>query len=107
MQIHAQIRPVTPFQIQILVTHYLIQTSIGYTTLGDYAIEDPIQFTNLSTGTPIGYIWDFGDGIFSNEENPTHTYLIEGTYNVTLTATYELGCSNTYTVTINITKAIN
>ncbi|WP_072781162.1 PKD-like domain-containing protein [Flavobacterium haoranii] len=80
------------------------QTSIGYTTLGDYAIEDPIQFTNLSTGTPIGYIWDFGDGIFSNEENPTHTYLIEGTYSVTLTATYELGCSNTYTVTINITK---
>jgi len=80
------------------------QTSIGYTALGDYAIEDPIQFTNLSTGTPIGYIWDFGDGIFSNEENPTHTYLIEGTYSVTLTATYELGCSNTYTVTINITK---
>lgn len=80
------------------------QTSIGYTTLGDYAIEDPIQFTNLSTGTPIGYIWDFGDGVFSNEENPTHTYLVEGTYNVTLTATYELGCSNTYTISINITK---
>lgn len=80
------------------------QSAIGFTSLGNYAVEDPIQFTNLSTGTPIGYIWDFGDGTFSNEENPSHTYLIEGNYSITLTVTYDLGCSSTYLNTITLTK---
>lgn len=31
------------------------------------------------------YLWDFGDGTTSTEENPAHTYEAEGTYTVTLT----------------------
>jgi len=30
------------------------------------------------------YIWDFGDGIYSNEENPVHTYFVPGNYIVKL-----------------------
>ena len=85
-------------------TALFTQNAFGYTALGNYAIEDPIQFTNLSTGTPISYIWDFGDGTFSNEENPTHIYMTEGNYDVTLTVTYELGCVSTFTLNLNITK---
>ena len=32
------------------------------------------------------YLWDFGDGNTSEEENPTYTYEMNGTYTVTLTA---------------------
>ena len=29
-------------------------------------------------------LWDFGDGFYSNEENPFHVYALNGTYNVTV-----------------------
>lgn len=44
------------------------------------------QFMNLSTQAE-SYLWDFGDGQFSIEENPTHTYAEEGDYQVSLTCT--------------------
>jgi gliding motility-associated-like protein len=80
------------------------QSSISFITFGNYSIEDTIQFTNLSTGTPLGISWDFGDGSFSTEENPEHTYFSEGNYTVTLTVSYELGCSSTYTILLNVVK---
>ena len=30
------------------------------------------------------FIWDFGDGVYSNEENPVHTYYVPGNYIVKL-----------------------
>jgi PKD repeat protein len=33
------------------------------------------------------YSWDFGDNTQSSLENPTHTYLTSGIFNVILTAT--------------------
>jgi hypothetical protein len=33
------------------------------------------------------YFWDFGDGDTSTSINPTHTYLVDGTYTLTLTTT--------------------
>ncbi len=83
---------------------YFTQSSFSQTTFGYYSVEDPIQFNNLSTGDFLGVSWNFGDGVFSTEENPEHSYLAEGTYNVTLTITYDLGCTSTYSNTITITK---
>ncbi len=37
------------------------------------------------------YQWDFGDGGFSNQKNPTHQFPGPGTYNVALTATNRCG----------------
>ena len=33
-----------------------------------------VRFTNLSVGEITGWLWDFGDGATSTEQNPQHTY---------------------------------
>ncbi|PKQ67136.1 hypothetical protein BZG01_08535 [Labilibaculum manganireducens] len=45
-----------------------------------------VQFTNNSTDGET-YLWDFGDGSTSTEENPLHTYDTAGSFTVSLTAT--------------------
>ncbi|MEO1410224.1 MAG: PKD domain-containing protein, partial [Bacteroidota bacterium] len=49
-----------------------------------------VDFTNTSTNATT-YSWDFGDGNGSTDVNPTHTYAMDGTYTVTLTATNNCG----------------
>jgi PKD repeat protein len=50
-----------------------------------------VVFTDLSTGAPTSWAWDFDDGNTSTAQNPTHTYSAAGTYTVTLTATNAQG----------------
>ena len=45
-----------------------------------------VSFTNSSTDAE-SYIWDFGDGKSSSEENPKHTFEYGGKFKVSLTAT--------------------
>ena len=44
-------------------------------------------FTDTSLGNPTSWLWNFGDGQTSTVQNPTHTYMANGTYTVSLTAT--------------------
>jgi serine protease len=53
-----------------------------------------IQFTDQSTGNITGWLWDFGDGATSTEQNPTHAYKEAQTYTVRLTVSNADG-SNT------------
>ncbi|NCF99166.1 MAG: PKD domain-containing protein, partial [Planctomycetia bacterium] len=46
-----------------------------------------IGFTDLSTGVITDWLWEFGDGATSTEQNPTHAYALSGSYDVTLTVT--------------------
>lgn len=58
----------------------------------------PVNFTNNSVGPgPVDYLWSFGDGNNSVDENPSNTYMDHGVYTVNLTATNSSGCSNTLT----------
>lgn len=51
-----------------------------------------VQFTNLSQFADAGsYLWDFGDGATSQIANPSHTYVTNGTYTVTLSASNATG----------------
>jgi len=45
-----------------------------------------VGFTDLSSGEPTYWSWDFGDGSSSNEHEPQHVYALPGTYSVTLRA---------------------
>ena len=40
----------------------------------------------------VSWLWDFGDGSSSTEENPWHKYEAEGVYEVSLTVTSKEGC---------------
>ncbi len=43
----------------------------------------------------ISRAWDFGDGNTSAQQNPSHTYLVPGTYTVSLIVVNAFGCSDT------------
>jgi PKD repeat protein len=55
-----------------------------------------VTFQDLSQGSPSSWAWDFGDGTTSTEQNPTHTYPFEGSYDVRLTATNQYGSDTVY-----------
>jgi len=54
-----------------------------------------VQFVDASTNSPTSWVWSFGDGGTSTEQNPEHTYTSVGTYSVTLTATNAAGSDTT------------
>ena len=56
-----------------------------------------IDFTDesLPDTTLANWLWNFGDGTTSTQQDPTHTYATPGTYTVTLTITNVLGCGDT------------
>lgn len=64
----------------------LIADFIGYPLSG--IVNLIVNFTDLSTGEPTSWNWDFGDGSpHSSVQNPTHIYTSPGSYTVTLVAT--------------------
>ncbi|MCI5054712.1 MAG: PKD domain-containing protein, partial [Flavobacteriales bacterium] len=50
-----------------------------------------VAFTDGTANTPTSWLWDFGDGNTSTQQNPTHNYAVAGTYTVCLTATNSCG----------------
>jgi PKD repeat protein len=63
-------------------------------TMGEVPL--PVQFTDTSSGSIAGWLWDFGDGSTSTSQSPVHTYSEAGIYTVQLTVTGP-GGSNTLT----------
>jgi PKD repeat protein len=55
------------------------------------SVPSIISFTDCSTGSPASWLWDFGDGEISTDQNPTHTYVKVGCYNVKLTVKNDVG----------------
>ncbi len=45
-----------------------------------------------TAGNIVGYTWNFGDGTTSNLPTPSHTYTVQGIYNVTVTLEISGGC---------------
>ncbi len=51
---------------------------------------------------PLTYLWDFGDGQFTTNTNPDHTYTSNGSYTVTLTVTDSHNASANTHITIAV-----
>lgn len=62
-----------------------------------------VSFQDQSTGSPIKWSWDMGNGATSTLQNPSTTYISTGTYSVKLTVTYANGTTSTQTKTAFIT----
>lgn len=74
-----------------------------------FCANNPISFKNISHdnggSSIVNYLWDFGDGNFSNTFEPAHTYVNSGGYVVRLTVTNSCNCSNTYEYDIDVRDA--
>ena len=70
--------------------------------------NDPVNFYDNSFTDPnynidlISWEWDFGDGVISNDQNPSHIYDYPGLYYVWLTIEDENGCTHKTMKTINV-----
>ena len=63
---------------------------------GVIPVNQPLRFTDTSTGDPTEWLWNFGDGgPSSTAPNPVRPFAVPGTYTVTLTATNAGGSSTT------------
>ena len=64
-----------------------------------------ISFNDESLYNPNYWNWNFGDGTYSNLQNPSHTYLNDGTYDVSLFVSNGLGQDSIFQsgiVTVNL-----
>jgi len=67
-----------------------------------------VQFSDssTSTGTITGWLWSFGDGGTSTQQNPSHFYAAPGSYSVTLIVTAQTNCPDTIIIA-NLIKVVN
>jgi len=63
----------------------MVATATGTPTTG--IVPSLVTFTGSSTGSPNTWYWEFGDGVTSTSQNPTHEYTTIGVYGVNFKAT--------------------
>ena len=79
------------------------QTPVANFTNGPSTVCEgtTVSFSDLSSGVPTSWAWDFGDGNTSTTQNPSNTYSTAATYSITLISTNGFG-NDTYTSTITV-----
>jgi gliding motility-associated-like protein len=85
--------------IQKVIT--LTSTNTDFIAPANICLDVPFTFLNNSSAPPISSFWNFGDGTFSGQINPVKTFLLPGTYNVTLVNQYA-NCTDSITKTITV-----
>ncbi|KAA3649019.1 MAG: PKD domain-containing protein [Bacteroidetes bacterium] len=77
----------------------------SFTYLNTYK-DDSVKFINnttINSGTITNYNWDFGNSLYSTKVNPKTLYSQIGKYEIALHATSNLGCTNKFIDSIEIT----
>ncbi len=81
------------------IQHNVVVDSLPFPgfTYNNQCVGEVINFTDtsLANGSPIvSWYWDFGDGHYSTQQNPTHIFTTHSPFTVTLTVTSARGCSD-------------
>jgi PKD repeat protein len=65
-----------------------------------------VRFNEAATGKPVMWAWKFGDGASSLTKNPSHVYVVAGTFRASLTVSDDSGTQNTKTKAITVAPAL-
>jgi gliding motility-associated-like protein len=82
---------------------YALPIANFITSNHEISFENPVITTSNYSLNATSYLWNFGDGSFSNEYEPKHVYPLDGSnYVITLTAFNDLACSDSIKVMISV-----
>ena len=56
-----------------------------------------VVFTDITANNPNTFFWDFGDGVTSNIQHPSHVYSNTGIFDISLTTSISGQCATTFT----------
>ena len=91
------------------INNYCIASPLAFFSVLDSSLcSGNISFIDESFHQPNYWSWNFGDGTYSNLQNPNHTYLNDGIYDVSLFISNVLGQDSIFQsgiVTINLLPA--
>ncbi|NMB99583.1 MAG: PKD domain-containing protein, partial [Thermoanaerobaculaceae bacterium] len=90
----------------IVITNSLCEIECSATVPPWAMLNSPVTFSASANSSqcpdPITYLWDFGDGSTSTEQNPVHTYTKKGTYTWKLTVSSGIvNCEKSDTIYID------
>nr|MBC8455814.1 PKD domain-containing protein [bacterium] len=80
---------------------FTVDPTDGFTGITNFVFSNT---SSSGTGTDVIYEWAFGDGSTSIEQNPEHTYVVAGTYEVILTVTTSVGSDISDPVSISVVQ---
>lgn len=94
-----------------------VDSTIGIVVFPNPEVEFRAHSTNVTMASPLIYFtnytnggfwhnWSFGDGTFSSETNPSHSYTMPGTFHVTLESTSLYGCVDSAGVDVFISNEL-
>ena len=79
------------FELPAICQEVFFAPTASFTTSTEFSCTGIVEFFDESEDIPQAWLWDFGDGNTSEEQNPIHQYEEEGVYSVSLTVSNELG----------------
>jgi gliding motility-associated-like protein len=85
--------------LSTIVNPVIVYPGFTYTT----GCNNLVNFTDTTfilNGFAGNWVWDFGDGNTSTQQNPSHNYAQPGTYQVTLNVASTVGCDSAITLPV-------
>ena len=71
--------------------------SVNFEVQSDVCLGEEVEISYLSEGNDANVVmwsYNFGDGNFSNQQNPSHTYVGLGSFDIALEVVSDQGCKN-------------